>query len=134
MPIFFDQVETGLGRAVWRSEDGAEEVALCSVDLTAYSNEPSVRERFSELVSAVADYYRRTHVAAPVASISRLDGLPCATCKAPEADDIRHRAGQISDASELALSPGGYPAGCCRVRAVGVFGTAGHGASAAAAA
>ena len=66
MPVYFDQ-EAGDGRAVWRSEDGAEEVALCSVDLTAYSNEPSVRERFSELVSAVADYYRRTHVAAPVA-------------------------------------------------------------------
>jgi len=121
MPVYFDQ-EAGVGRAVWRSEDGAEEVALCSVDLTAYSNEPSVRERFSELLSAVADYYRRTHVAAPVASISRLDGLPCATCEAPEADDVRHRAGQISDVSELQLSPNGYPVGCCKRRIVGAFG------------
>jgi hypothetical protein len=122
MPVYFDQGEKGAGRAVWCSEDGAEEVTLCSVDLAAYGSEASVRDRFAALVNAVANYYRGKHVAGAVAPASRLAGLPCETCTAPEADDIRHRAGQISDASELALSPGGYPTGCCKRQIVGVMG------------
>ena len=121
MPVYFDQ-EKGAGRAVWRSEDGAEEITLCSVDLAAYGSEPSVREHFDALTQAVADHHRRRHVAAPIASAaSRLEGILCATCTAPEADDVRHRAGQISDVTELQLSPAGYPAGCCRRRIVGAF-------------
>src|SRR6516165_5772237 len=107
MPVYFDQGEKGAGRAIWRSEDGAVEVTLCSVDLAAYGSELTVRERFEALVSAVADHHRRKHVAAPIAPASRLAGLPCETCTAPEADDVRFRAGQISNASELALSSGG---------------------------
>jgi hypothetical protein len=81
-----------------------------------------VRDHFAALVNAVANYYRSKHVAGAIAPVSRLAGLPCETCTAPEADDIRFRAGQVSDASELELSPGGYPAGCCRRRIVAAFG------------
>ena len=122
MPIFFDQVEMGLGRAVWRSEDGSEEAVLCSVNQVAYDNEATVRERFGELINAAADYFRRKHAAAPAAPASRLAGIPCETCTAPEADDVRHRAGSVSDVSELQLSPGGYPVGCCKRRIVAMIG------------
>jgi hypothetical protein len=119
MPVYFLR-EANTGRAVWCSEDGAEEIALCSVNLGAYESEAAVRDRFVELVNAVADHCRRKHAAEVAAPTSRLAGLPCETCEAPEADDIRHRAGQISDASELALSSGGFPVGCCRRQIVGV--------------
>jgi hypothetical protein len=121
MPIFFDQVEMGLGRAVWRSEDGVAEVALCSVDMVAYDNEAAVRDRFAELINAVAAHHQRKHAAAPAAPASRLAGIPCETCTAPEADDVRHRAGSVSDVSELQLSPGGFPAGCCKRVTVAVI-------------
>jgi hypothetical protein len=122
MPIYFEQ-EAGAGRAVWRSEDGGAEAVLCSVNLVAYDNEASVREHFAALTNAVADHHRRKHEVVPVAPTSRLAGIPCETCKAPEADDVRHRAGQISDISELELSPGGFPVGCCKRRIVGAFGS-----------
>lgn len=122
MPIYFEQ-EASTGRAVWRSEDGAEEITLCSVSLAAYDSETTVREHFTALVNAVANHHRRTHVAvAPVSVASRLEGIPCATCTAPEADDVRHRAGSVSDVSELQLSPGGYPVGCCKRRIIAVMG------------
>jgi len=122
MPIYFEQ-EASTGRAVWRSEDGAEEVPLCSVSLAAYDSEAVVREHFTALVNAVADHHRRTHVAVAAVSVaSRLEGIPCRDCTAPEADDIRHRAGQVSDVSELQLSPGGYPAGCCKRVTLAVIG------------
>jgi hypothetical protein len=122
MPIYFEQ-EASTGRAVWRSEDGAEEITLCSVSLAAYDSETAVREHFTALVNAVADHHRRTHVTvAPVSVASRLEGIPCATCTAPEADDVRHRAGSVSDVSELQLSPGGYPVGCCKRRIVAMIG------------
>ena len=73
-------------------------------------------------VNAVADHCRRKHAAEVAAPTSRLAGLPCETCEAPEADDVRFRAGQISDASELGLSAGGFPVGCCKRQIVGVIG------------
>jgi hypothetical protein len=122
MPIYFEQ-EAGAGRAVWRSEDGAEEVVLCSVNLVAYDSEAVVREHFAALVNAVADHHRSKYVAAPaVSAASRLEGIPCRDCTAPEADDVRFRAGQISDTSELRLSPGGFPEGCCKRVTLAVIG------------
>ena len=94
---------------------------LCGVDLQAYED-AQVRDRFAELVNAAADHFRRKHAAEVAAPASRLAGLPCETCEAPEADDIRFYAGQISDAAGLELSPGGLPAGCCKRRIVGVVG------------
>jgi hypothetical protein len=122
MPIYFEQ-EANTGRAVWRSEDGAEEITLCGVSLAAFDSEAVVREHFTALVNAVADHHRRMHVAVALVSVaSRLEGIPCRDCTAPEADDVRHRAGSVSDISELQLSPGGYPAGCCKRVTLAVIG------------
>jgi hypothetical protein len=121
MPVYFVQEASGVGKAVFRPTESAEDAFLCSIDLTAYS-EPRVRDLFAELVNAVADHFRRKYLAEVAAPASRLAGLPCETCEAPEADDVRFRAGQISDASELQLSSNGYPIGCCKRRIVGAFG------------
>ena len=119
--VYFVQ-EADRGAAVWRASDDAPDVFLCGVALDAYDSDSGVRDRFAELVNAVADHCRRKHAAEVATPTSRLAGLPCETCKAPEADDVRFRAGQISDASELGLSAGGFPVGCCRRQIVGVIG------------
>ena len=119
--IYFVREASGVGKAVFRPTDDAEDVFCAAVALDAY-DDPHVCANFAALVNAVAAYRRRTHAVEAAAPVSRLDGLPCATCEAPEADDVRFRAGQISDASELQLSPNGYPVGCCRRRIVGAFG------------
>jgi hypothetical protein len=118
MPVYFVQEASGVGKAVFRPIDSAEDMFLCSIDLTAYS-EPRVRDLFTELVNAVADHFRRVHAATVVAPASQLEGLPCATCESAEAIDVRFHAAQGSGALEL--SPGGFPAGCCKVRAVGGY-------------
>ena len=119
--VYFVQ-EADRGVAVWRASDDAPDVFLCSVDLTSYHGDSQVRDRFAELVNVAADHCRREHAAQVVAPASRLEGIPCATCAAPEADDVRFRAGQISDAAGLELSPGGFPVGCCKRQIVGVIG------------
>jgi len=106
MPVYF-VTEGTRGTAVWRASDEAEDIFLAAVALDAYERDSQVRDRFAELVNVAADHCRREHAAQVVAPASRLEGIPCATCAAPEAADIRFRAGQISDASELALSSGG---------------------------
>jgi hypothetical protein len=119
MPVYFIQ-EIGRGVAVWRASDETEDVFLCSVALTAYS-EPQVRDRFAELVNAVADHCRRKHVAEanPAAWIAE---LPCASCTSSEAVDVLHRARQVASASELGWT-GNHITGCCKSRVVGVIGS-----------
>jgi hypothetical protein len=121
MPVYFLRESSGVGKAVFRSTDDGEDVFCAAVALSAY-DDAKVREAFAALVNAVADHCRRTYAAEVTAPASRLAGLPCETCEAPEADDVRFRAGQISDVSELELSPGGFPASCCRRRVVAAFG------------
>jgi hypothetical protein len=110
------------GCAYWRASEASADEFVCAVALDAYDSDSQVRDRFAELVNAVADHCRRKHAAEAVAPASRLAGLPCETCEAPEADDVRFRAGQISDAAGLELSPGGFPVGCCKRQIVGVIG------------
>ena len=43
MPVYFTQ-EAGVGRAVWRADDAAEDVPLCSVALDAYDSQSEVRD------------------------------------------------------------------------------------------
>jgi len=119
--VYFVQ-EAGRGCAFWRAANDAPDVFLCSVELTAYNSESQVRDRFAELVNAVAAHCRRGFVAGTVNPAAWLAELPCATCASPQATDVLHRARQVASVSELGLSPGGYPAGCCRVRIVGVMG------------
>jgi hypothetical protein len=123
MPVYF-VTEGDRGIAYWRANDEAPDVFVCAVAMDAYNSEPQIRDRFAELVNAVAAYERRAFVAGtdkPAAS--RLAGFPCETCTTPEADEIRHFAGQVSDAGEIKLSPGGLPLGCCKVVAVAAFGS-----------
>ena len=120
--VYFSQDPDGRGTAFWRASDDAPDAFLCGVALDAYDSDSGVRDRFAELVNVAADHCRREHAAQVVAPASRLEGIPCATCAAPEAADIRFRAGQISDASELGLSAGGFPVGCCKRQIVGVIG------------
>ena len=121
MPVYF-LAEGSRGTAVWRVSDNATDQYLCGVDLQAYGDE-KVRERFAELATAAADYYRRTHVAASVDPAAWVSELPCSDCSSPEAADVLHRARQAASLIELGLSPGGnYPAGCCKTRIVGVMG------------
>ena len=128
--VYFVQ-EAGRGVAVWRASDEAPDVFLCSVELTAYNSESQVRDLFAELVNAVAAHCRRAVVAGTVDPAAWIAELPCATCTSPQAADVLHRARQAASIIELGLSPAGHPAGCCKTRIVGAFGTAGHGASAA---
>jgi hypothetical protein len=118
MPVYF-LTEGTRGIAVWRASDDATDVYLCGVDLQAYGD-PRVCEAFAALVSAVADYHRRTHVAGAADPTAWIAELPCSDCSAPEAADVLHRARQAASASELGLTGGGYVAGCCKSRIVGV--------------
>jgi hypothetical protein len=119
MSIYFIQ-EADRGIAVWRASDEAPDVFLCSVALAAYNNEHQVRDRFAELVNAVADHCRRKHVAEanPAAWISE---LVCSKCDSPLAADVMHRARQAASASELEWT-GSHITGCCKSKIVGVIG------------
>jgi hypothetical protein len=117
--VYFSQ-EADRGVALWHASDDRPGVYCCGVDLSAYHNAPRVSELFAELTAAVADYHRRMFATEAVASASRLAGFDCEKCEAPEAADVRFYAAQGSGALEL--SPGGHPAGCCKVRTVGAFG------------
>ena len=117
MPVYF-LTEGTRGNAVWRASDDATDVYLCGIDLQAYGDE-RVRERFAELATAAADYYRRTHVAASVDPAAWVSELPCSDCSSPEAADVLHRARQAASASELGVT-GSYVTGCCKSRVVGV--------------
>jgi hypothetical protein len=119
--VYFVQ-GAGRGNAFWRASDESADVFLCAVALDVYDSESEVRDRFAELVNAVAAHCRRRLTAEVADPASRLAGLPCEKCEAPEADDVRHPAGQVSDVAELELSPGGFPVGCCKRRVVGAFG------------
>ena len=89
--IYFVREASGVGKAVFRPTDDAQDVFCAAVALDAY-DDPHVCANFAALVNAVAAYRRRTHAVGVVAPVSRLDGLPCASCEAPEADDVRFRA------------------------------------------
>jgi hypothetical protein len=117
VPVYFLR-EGNRGVAVWRASDEAPDIFLCSVDLAAYDSESEVRDNFASLITVVADHFRRQHVVEPPAS--RLAGYDCEYCQAPEAIDVRFHAAQGSGA--LDLSPGGFPAGCCKRRIVAAYG------------
>ena len=130
MPVYF-AIEGAKGVAYFRAHDEGEDVFVAAVARDAYETDARVRSLFADLVAAVADHCRRMHVAATVDPAAWIAELPCATCTSPQAADVLHRARQAASIIELGLSPAGHPAGCCKTRIVGAFGTAGHGASAA---
>jgi hypothetical protein len=121
MPAVYFTQEADRGVAYWHATDDAPGIFLCAIELGSYTD-PQVCARFAELV-AVAAAYRKSKFTAEVADpAARLAALPCATCENPEAADVLHLARQVADISELALSPSGYPIGCCKVHVVGAMG------------
>ena len=110
--------------AYWRGATDTIDTFLASIDATICNNAPGLHDQFLQLVSAAAT--ARVHGKAGGDKVDlaaeRFAQLPCAQCERPEAAEIRLRCGQVSDTSELDLSPGGAPAGCCRRRIVGVLG------------
>ena len=124
MPVFFIRESSGIGKAVFRPTDDAEDLFCAAVSLSAY-DDPQVCEAFAALVNVVSAHFRRqtpVEVADRAAQIAQL--LPCCSrCSEPEAAEILHWARQASDLSELRMSASGlYPLNCCRVRIVGAFG------------
>ena len=120
--VYFIQ-EAGRGIAVSRSSDTAEDMHLVSVDITAYHNDATVRERFAELVAAVTAYRTRTFTVEVAERETQIAQLPCSQCTDPRAADVLHLARQVSDLSDLQMSASGrYPMGCCKVHAVAAIG------------
>jgi hypothetical protein len=119
MPVYFIRESSGVGKAVFRPTDDAEDVFCCAVALDAYAD-PQVREHFAVLASAAADYHRRNHAAGAANPTAWIAELPCANCTSPEAADVLHRARQAANISELGVTGGNYPAGCCKSRVIGV--------------
>jgi hypothetical protein len=126
--------DAGRRSAYLRPADGSADVFLAAADLKACDTHPYLRELLFELAGEIALNRERAsgaHVvlrereplSQPVAQSSDVV-LPCETCTAPQAEDVRGwlRSCSAEDVSRQ-LSPGGWPPGCCHVRAVGQFGS-----------
>jgi hypothetical protein len=120
MPVYF-AIEGAKGVAYFRAHDEAEDVFVAAVARDVYETDARVRSLFADLVAAVADHFRRTHVAEAVDPVAWIAELPCAKCDSPLAADVLHRARQSASIVELNLSPGGVPAGCCRRQVLAAF-------------
>jgi hypothetical protein len=109
--------------AFWRGPADTEATLLCSVKAGAVAD-PEVREKFHALAAAVAGHHvlhgsAAIGVAPPAPWWS---SLPCARCESPVAADVRHLCGQVTELSELQLSPSGLPVVCCRIHVAGAMG------------
>ena len=100
--------------AFWRGAADTEATLLCSIKASAVAD-PEVREKFHALAAAVAGHLACGSPVVAASSARWYDTLPCATCTQPQADDVRHLCGQVTELSELQLSPSGLPVVCCRV-------------------
>jgi hypothetical protein len=108
--------------AFWRGPADTEAVFLCSIKSGAIAD-PEVREKFHALAAAAAGHLVRGSTAIAAAPPVRwYDTLPCVTCKQPQAADVLHLCGQVTELSELQLSPSGLPVVCCKVHVVGAMG------------
>ena len=108
--------------AFWCGAADTEATLLCSVKAGAI-DDPEVRAKFHALAAAVAGHLAYGSTAVTAAPSARwYDTLPCTTCEHPQAADVRHLCGQVTELAELQLSPGGLPVVCCRVHTVGAMG------------
>jgi hypothetical protein len=108
--------------AYWRGTADTIDTFLVSIDAAICNDAPGLHDQFLQLVSAAAT--ARAHGKLGGKSdlaAERFAQLPCASCERPEATEIRLRCGQVSDMSELDLSPLGTPAGCCKRKVVGTM-------------
>jgi hypothetical protein len=108
--------------AYWRGVADGVDMFLVSIDAAICNNAPGLHDQFLRLVSATATARAHGKLGGKDLVAERFAQLPCASCDRPEAAEVRLRCGQVSDVSELELSPSGTPAGCCRRRVVGVLG------------
>jgi hypothetical protein len=118
-----DFVDAADGHAAfWRGAADAEATFLCSVKASAVAD-PEVRDKFHALAAAVAGHVAYGSTAVAAAPSGRwYDSLPCMTCEHPQAADARHAFGQVTELSELQLSPSGLPVVCCKVHVIGAMG------------
>jgi len=118
-------------QAFYHLADGTS-VFLCAISLDNYEN-PLLRERFFELATEIvlarirATGSKVTFVqrdTAPSLEANPDASLPCWSC--PHGAGVRDwlRSGQDGH-----RSPSGLPMNCCRVSAVGAFGSAGGSAA-----
>jgi hypothetical protein len=104
--------------AYWRGVSDTKHVLLCAMSATAFNEEPPLRDRFLALASEIAGHRARSITTTP----PWWSELPCMSCEAPQAADVRHACAQVTELSQLALSPSGVPLNCCRVKTVGAMG------------
>jgi hypothetical protein len=107
--------------AFWRGVADTEATLLCSIKASAIGD-PEVRDKFHALAAAVAGHHMHgSAVVAAAPSARWYDALPCMACEHPQAADVRHLCGQVTELAELQLSPGGLPMQCCKVHVVGAM-------------
>jgi hypothetical protein len=116
--------EDGRSCAYWQGAGDEPPTFLCSMATAAYNGKPELRQRFMELAAMVATGRHDVAVGKvePAAATPWWASLDCARCSSPNAADVMHLARQVEELSQLALSPGGHPMNCCRVRQVAVMG------------
>jgi hypothetical protein len=123
-------------QAFYQLADGTS-AFLCAIALDDYEN-LLLRERFFVLATEIVlarirasgsnlRFVQRDPASSPEAS--PYAGVPCWTCASPIAEDVRTQL-RSSAAADIHLSPSGLPMNCCRIRAVGAFGSAGESARA----
>jgi len=119
-------------QAFYQLADGTS-AFLCAIALDDYEN-PLLRERFFVLATEIVLARIRAtgsnvrviqRDTAPPPEANPNAGVPCWACKSPIAEDVRSQL-HSSAAADIHLSPSGLPMTCCRVTAVGAFGTAGE--------
>jgi hypothetical protein len=109
--------------AFWRGAADTEATLLCSIKASAVAD-PEVCDKFHALAAAVAGHLARGSTAVGAAPSARwYESLPCMACESPQAADVRHLCGQVTERNELQLSPSsGLPIGCCRIHVAGAMG------------
>jgi hypothetical protein len=114
--------QDGRSCAYWCGVGDASDVFLCSVDAAIYNAHAKARELLMALAAEAASH--REHAVVVGKTTEPLPwwaSLPCARCNSVQAQDVLHRARQALELAELQVSPSGYPAGCCKIRVLGVI-------------
>jgi hypothetical protein len=115
--------EGGRSCAYWCGGNDEAPTFLCAMAADTYNSKPALRQKFMELAAMMATGGREVVVTKPAAATPApwWAELECAKCASPQAADVMHLARMATELSELALSPGGHPLGCCRVRTLAVM-------------
>src|SRR5262249_35991847 len=119
-------------QAHYQLADGSS-TFLCAIALDDYEN-VVLREQFFALATEIvlarirasgSDLKLVQPGPAPPPEANPNARLPCWACTSPISADVRDQL-RSSAASDIRLSPSGLPVNCCRISAVGAFGSAGN--------